>query len=64
MLERFDGRDFGELTTTPPHDVPGEPMRPYLPTGCAEADRLQQMIAVSEATDSAEIACITGPPCT
>ncbi len=42
------GRDWSELKTTPPHDVPGEPMRKYLPVGGPNAELLQRMIAESE----------------
>lgn len=44
-----DGRDWSELKTTPPHDIPGEPIRKYLPHGGAHAALLQEMIAQSEA---------------
>ena len=43
------GRDWSRLRTTPPHDIPGEPMRKYLPAGCPDADLLQRMVAESEA---------------
>ena len=43
------GRDWSELKTTPPHDIPGEPIRKYLPHGGPHAAMLQQMIAQSEA---------------
>lgn len=42
------GRDWSELKTTPPHDVPGEPMRKHLPVGGPHAELLQRMIAESE----------------
>ena len=42
------GRDWSELKTTPPHDVPGEPMRKHLPIGGPHAELLQRMIAESE----------------
>ena len=42
------GRDWSELVTTPPHDVPGEPMRKHLPVGGEHAALLQRMIAESE----------------
>lgn len=41
-------RDWAELATTPPHDIPGQPIRKHLPTGGAHATILQQMIAESE----------------
>ena len=44
-----DARDWSGLITTPPHDVPGEPMRNYLPRGhCEHADLLCQIVAESE----------------
>lgn len=42
------GRDWSELATTPPHDIPGEPIRKHLPVGGDHALLLQQMIAESE----------------
>jgi 2,3-bisphosphoglycerate-independent phosphoglycerate mutase len=42
------GRDWSELATTPPHDVPGEPIRKHLPVGGEHAEILQQMVAESE----------------
>ena len=42
------GRDWSKLNTTPPHDIPGQPMRDYLPGGCDDAEMLQRMIAESE----------------
>ncbi|MEX0774850.1 MAG: cofactor-independent phosphoglycerate mutase [Phycisphaeraceae bacterium] len=41
-------RDWSELRTTPPHDIPGEPMRKHLPVGGRHAELLQMMIAQSE----------------
>ncbi len=38
------GRDWSKLTTTPPHDIPGEPIRRYLPRGPAGAKLLTDMI--------------------
>lgn len=43
------GRDWSELKTTPPHDIPGEAMRKHLPHGGEHAALLQRMIAQSEA---------------
>ena len=43
------GRDWSELKTTPPHDIPGEPMKKHLPVGGPHAKLLQDMIARSEA---------------
>jgi len=42
------GRDWSELLTTPPHDIPGSPIRKHLPVGGAGAELLQRMIAESE----------------
>lgn len=42
------GRDWQKLQTTPPHDVPGEPMRKVLPKGGKDAELLQSMVAQSE----------------
>lgn len=42
------GRDWGELVTTPPHDIPGLPIRKHLPVGGEYAKLLQQLIAESE----------------
>lgn len=42
------GRDWSELVTTPPHDVPGEPIRKHLPTGGEHAKLLVEMIQASE----------------
>jgi 2,3-bisphosphoglycerate-independent phosphoglycerate mutase len=47
MIDR-SGRSYGELNSTPPHDVPGEPMRKHLPRGGPHAKFIQQLIAVSE----------------
>ena len=42
------GRDWSGLSTTPPHDIPGEPIRKHLPRGGRHADLLTQMIAQSQ----------------
>ncbi|MEX1016374.1 MAG: cofactor-independent phosphoglycerate mutase, partial [Phycisphaeraceae bacterium] len=42
------GRDWSELETVAPHDIPGEPMRKHLPIGGEYAGLLQQMIAESD----------------
>lgn len=42
------GRDWSELVTVAPHDIPGEPIRKHLPVGGEHAALLQQMIADSE----------------
>lgn len=47
MVDR-SGREYGELNSTPPHDVPGEPMRKHLPKGGKHAAMIQQLILDSE----------------
>jgi 2,3-bisphosphoglycerate-independent phosphoglycerate mutase len=47
MVDRA-GRDWSELTSTPPHDIPGEPIRKYLPRGGEHAGLLEQFVAESE----------------
>ncbi|MHB1157781.1 MAG: cofactor-independent phosphoglycerate mutase [Phycisphaerales bacterium] len=42
------GRDYADLNTVPPHDVPGEPMKKHLPKGGKNAKLLQTLIAESE----------------
>jgi len=42
------GRDWSELETTPPHDIPGQPIRKHLPVGGQHAKLLEQLIAESE----------------
>ncbi|MEX0885659.1 MAG: cofactor-independent phosphoglycerate mutase [Phycisphaeraceae bacterium] len=42
------GRDWSELETTAPHDIPGEPIRKHLPVGGEHAAVLQQIVAESE----------------
>ncbi len=49
MVDSCDGRDWSPLRTTPPHDIPGQPIRKHLPAGGPHAGLLQQMIADSEA---------------
>jgi 2,3-bisphosphoglycerate-independent phosphoglycerate mutase len=44
---RGEGRDWSKLVTTPPHDIPGEPIRKYLPKGGPNAELLQAMIEES-----------------
>lgn len=48
ILVDAGGRDWQELATTPPHDIPGEPIRRHLPRGGEHAELLQQLIAESE----------------
>lgn len=47
MVDR-SGRDYRELNTMPPHDVPGEPMKKHLPKGGPHAALLQTLIGASE----------------
>lgn len=49
MVDGSGTRDYDELVTTPPHDIPGEPIRKHLPVGGAYAAILQQIIAESQA---------------
>jgi len=42
-----EGRDWTGLRTTPPHDVPGEPIKKHLPTGNDNADLLKSLIEQS-----------------
>jgi len=48
MVDRSGERDWDELATTPPHDIPGQPMRKHLPVGGEHAQLLLDMIAQSE----------------
>lgn len=48
MVDRSGQRDWSELVTVPPHDIPGEPIRKHLPVGGEYAKLLEQMIAQSE----------------
>jgi len=43
-----EGRDWSSLVTTPPHDIPGEPIKKYLPRG-KNAELLIEMIERSRA---------------
>jgi 2,3-bisphosphoglycerate-independent phosphoglycerate mutase len=47
MVDR-SGRDYGELRTVPPHDVPGESISRHMPRGGPNAALLQKMIHSSE----------------
>ncbi len=47
MIDRR-GRDYSELVTTPPHDIPGEPIRKHLPVGGPGATLAARVIAESE----------------
>jgi 2,3-bisphosphoglycerate-independent phosphoglycerate mutase len=48
MIDTTGQRDYSELETTPPHDIPGQPIRDFLPVGGEHAPMLQQIIADSE----------------
>lgn len=45
---RDGGRDWSGLSTTPPHDIPGEPIRKHLPSSNANVELLHQLISQSE----------------
>ncbi|MBI1371443.1 MAG: cofactor-independent phosphoglycerate mutase [Phycisphaera sp.] len=47
MIDR-SGREYGELNSVPPHDVPGEPWTRHLPRGGANAERIVKLIELSE----------------
>ncbi|MBI1336169.1 MAG: cofactor-independent phosphoglycerate mutase [Phycisphaera sp.] len=47
-LRNAEPRDWSELVTTPPHDIPGEPIRKHLPKGGPYAQLLHDMIAQSQ----------------
>ncbi len=47
MVDR-GGREYGDLNTVPPHDVPGEPIKKHLPKGGPNAKLIQQLIAESQ----------------
>ena len=47
MVDR-SSREYSELASTPPHDIPGEPIKKYLPRGGANAKLIQRLIADSE----------------
>ncbi len=48
LAEANTGRDWGDLETTPPHDILGQPIRKHLPLGGPHAKMLQRLIAESE----------------
>ncbi len=48
MVDR-SGRSYEELNATPPHDVPGEPMKKHLPKGGPHAQRINDLITASQA---------------
>ena len=43
------GRDWGEVVTVPPHDIPGEAIRKHLPVGGDMAGSLRELIDASAA---------------
>jgi len=49
ILVDRSGRDWSGLVTTPPHDIPGQPIADQLPRSSPHADVLRQMIRESEA---------------
>ena len=54
MLDRsatrpdIDSRDWSQLATIPPHDVPGEPIFKHMPVGRDNLSLLRQLVAQSE----------------
>lgn len=42
-------RDWTKLVTTPPHEIPDEPIRQFLPSGCRDAEFLHRIVAESHA---------------
>lgn len=49
LVDRDPARDWDELVTTPPHDIPGQPMAKHLPVGGNHAGLLREMIESSAA---------------
>lgn len=47
ILVDASGRSFQGVSTTPPHAIPGEPWRSYLPKGSKEADALRRLLELS-----------------
>jgi 2,3-bisphosphoglycerate-independent phosphoglycerate mutase len=47
MVDR-SGREYADLNSTPPHDVPGEPYKKHLPKGGKNAALIQKIIEASE----------------
>ncbi|MEQ9459608.1 MAG: cofactor-independent phosphoglycerate mutase [Phycisphaeraceae bacterium] len=47
MVDRSNQRDWSKLKTTPPHDIPGEPIDKHLPKGSPHASDLLDLIAAS-----------------
>ncbi len=48
MIDRSGHRQWSGLQTTPPHDIPGEQIDQYLPTGSLEDELLLEMIDKSQ----------------
>ena len=48
MVDRSGQRQWSDLRTTPPHDIPGERIDQYLPTGSPHDDLLLEMIDKSQ----------------
>ena len=44
MVDRANVRDWSTLQTTPPHDIPDQPMQQHLPTGSEHAPLLRELI--------------------
>ena len=49
MVDRSTARDWSELASTPPHDIPGEPIDKHLPVGGEHAPLLRDLIEASRA---------------
>jgi len=48
LVDGDTSRDWSTLVTTPPHDIPGEPINRYLPQGGPHAGLLADMVVQSE----------------
>jgi 2,3-bisphosphoglycerate-independent phosphoglycerate mutase len=48
ILVDASGRDYAELHTTPPHDIPGLRIDDHLPAGCEAAELLVDLVNLSE----------------
>ena len=49
LMTDGSGTDYRTLETTPPHDVPGEPIRTHRPRGGTGASKLNALVDASEA---------------
>jgi len=47
LMVDASGREYGELNSTPPHDVPGEPIDRHLPKGGPHAALIRRLIDAS-----------------